>query len=177
MSKWKDPVRPNLQLLRGFGGGERGDWGKGDLEERVLRLYGDLEWGCTGGVWVTGGRQRGRGEMRAASHGWGKETNKGKTTVTMQCCISLSALVVSTSYALTASVSDPTLVRFTCNLQVQEGYSGAVVSTVSSPKKGSRLDFTPGPFCVKFARSPCVNKTKSVSAPSPSLKFQFHFVP
>lgn len=29
-------------------------WGRGDLKERVLRLWRDLCWGYAGGVWVTG---------------------------------------------------------------------------------------------------------------------------
>lgn len=46
--------------MEGFGGGERGDWEKGDLEETVLRLWGDLGRGCTGGVWVRGVESRGK---------------------------------------------------------------------------------------------------------------------
>lgn len=49
----------------GFGGGERGGQEKGDLEERVLRLWGDLERGYMGGVWV---RRRRTREKRAAWH-------------------------------------------------------------------------------------------------------------
>lgn len=33
---------------------EGGGGGRGDLKERVLRLWRDLCWGCAGGVWVTG---------------------------------------------------------------------------------------------------------------------------
>lgn len=51
--------------MEGFGGGERGGQEKGDLEERVLRLWGDLERGYMGGVWV---RRRRTREKRAAWH-------------------------------------------------------------------------------------------------------------
>lgn len=37
---------------RGCGVREAGE--QGDLKESVLRLRGDLGWGCAGGVWVTG---------------------------------------------------------------------------------------------------------------------------
>lgn len=48
--------------MEGFGGGERGRQEKGDLEERVLRLWGDLERGYMGGVWVRRQSMRGRGK-------------------------------------------------------------------------------------------------------------------
>lgn len=55
--------------MEGFGGGERGGQEKGDLEERVLRLWGDLERGYMGGVWV---RMRGRGKR--GQRGMGEES-------------------------------------------------------------------------------------------------------
>lgn len=45
---WKYPFIQWMLLEEG-GGGERGD-----LKERVLRLWRDLGWGYAGGVWVTG---------------------------------------------------------------------------------------------------------------------------
>lgn len=45
---WKYPFIQWMSLEEGGGGG------RGDLKERVLRLWRDLGWGYAGGVWVTG---------------------------------------------------------------------------------------------------------------------------
>lgn len=57
--------------MEDFGGGERGRQEKGDLEERVLRLWGDLERGHMGGVWVRREGMRGRGKR--GQHGMSEE--------------------------------------------------------------------------------------------------------
>lgn len=57
-------------------------WEKGDLEERVLKLDGDLGRGCTGGVWVRGEG----GWVNEESNAWVRkgEAGSGKDAKVME---------------------------------------------------------------------------------------------